>query len=146
MSDEMLDTEEEETEEEDSDSIAGINITPLVDVALTLVLVFMVTMPLSMIHGITVRRQMVEKYGLSTPQENIQIRLSQQGIFVKDKKGKSRHVSNQDLSFVLTQMIIDSPKKRVMLECEKTVPHGQTVWVMDLAKQSGALDISFIGG
>lgn len=146
MSDIEFDDLDEEQEESEEESLSGINITPLVDVALTLVLVFMVTMPLSMIHAITVRRQMVEKYGLSTPQENVQIRLSGQGVFVKDKKGKSRHVANQDLGFVLTQMLQDSAKKRVLLECERNVSHGQTVWIMDLAKQSGAQDISFIGG
>ncbi len=146
MSDIDLIDNEDELEDSEDESVSGINITPLVDVALTLVLVFMVTMPLSMIHAITVRRQVVEKYGLSTPQENVQVKLTGQGAFVKDKKGKSRHVSNQDLSFVLTQMIQDSSKKRVLLECERSVSHGQTVWLMDLAKQSGALDISFIGG
>ena len=44
-----------------------INMTPLVDVSLTLVLVFMVTMPLSMIHGITVKSDTLKKFGLSTP-------------------------------------------------------------------------------
>ncbi len=146
MSDIEFDNEEELEDEDEGDTVSGINITPLVDVALTLVLVFMVTMPLSMIHAITVRRQIVEKYGLSTPQENVQIKLSGQGIFVKDKKGKNRHVANQDLGFVLTQMIQDSSRKRVLLECERNVTHGQTVWVMDMAKQSGAQDISFIGG
>ncbi len=47
---------------------------------------------------------------------------------------------------LIAQMIQDSSKKRVLLQCDRGVSHGTTVWVMDLAKQSGAMDISFIGG
>ena len=72
--------------EEDFETAHGINITPLVDVCLTLVLIFMVVLPASIIHGINVRSQMLKSYGLSTPQENIQVHLTTRGIFVKDEK------------------------------------------------------------
>src|SRR5438105_5872738 len=97
-------------ESEDAE-ISGINITPLVDVALTLVLVFMVTLPLSAIHGINVRRQILERYGLSTPQENIVVHLAANGLFVSDKKGKEKKIPTEQFGSVLSQMIQDSSGK-----------------------------------
>ena len=134
-----------QTVEEDT-SINSINITPLVDVSLVLLLIFMVTMPMSMIHGITVRRQALEKYGLSTPQENINIHLTERGIYIKDATGKQHPIPYDEFGVVLIQMIQVSPLKNVLLEINKGVPHGQTVWALDIAKQNGANDLSIIEG
>jgi biopolymer transport protein ExbD len=134
-----------QTVDEDQ-SINSINITPLVDVSLVLLLIFMVTMPMSMIHGITVRRQAVEKYGLSTPQDNIQIHLTENGIQIKDAAGKKHPIPYDQFGVVLSQMIQISPVKNVLLQINKGVPHGQTVWALDIAKQNGASDLSIIEG
>jgi|ERR1044071_2616518 biopolymer transport protein ExbD len=122
----------------------SINITPLVDVSLVLLLIFMVTMPMSLIHGITVRRQALEKYGLSTPQENIQIHLTERGILIKDAAGANHPIPYDQFGVVLSQMIQISPIKNVYLQINKGVPHGQTVWALDIAKQNGANDLSIL--
>ncbi len=125
-------------------STSTINITPLVDVALTLVLIFMVTMPLSMIHGIDVKRQVLEQYGLSTPQDNVRVHLTGHGIYVKDEQGADKLIPYEDFGVVLSQMIRLSQTKNLILRAERDVPHGQTVWVLDIAKQNGAKDISMM--
>jgi biopolymer transport protein ExbD len=127
-----------------SENINGINITPLVDVSLVLVLIFMVTMPLAMIHGIDVKRQILKRYGLSTPQESVTVRLTARGIFVKDEKGRDQSVPYDEFGMVLGQMIGVSSSRRVLLQADRDVPHGQTVWVLDLAKQNGAGDVSLL--
>jgi len=124
-----------QTVDEDQ-ALNTINITPLVDVSLVLLLIFMVTMPMSMIHGITIRRQTLEKYGLSTPQENIQVHLTEGGIFIKDSAGAPHSIPYDQFGMVLTQMIQISPTKNLLLEVNRGVPHGQSVWVLDLAKQN----------
>lgn len=131
--------------ETEQDNIHGINITPLVDVSLVLVLIFMVTMPLSMIHGIDVKRQTLKRYGLSTPQENILVSLTAKGLSVRDKGGKPRAVPDTDFEQVLGAMVEQSSKKRLLLSAERNVEHGRTVWVMDAAKRSGVVDITLLG-
>src|SRR5436190_2092880 len=124
-----------QTVEEDA-SINSINITPLVDVSLVLLLIFMVTMQTSLIHSITVRRQALEHYGLTTPQENIQIHLTERGIFIKDAAGRQHPIPYDQFGVILSQMIQISPLKNVFLQINKGVPHGQTVWALDIAKQN----------
>ena len=124
----------------------GINITPLVDVSLTLVLIFMVVLPTAVIHGINVRSQLLKHYGLSTPQENVRVHLTSKGIFVKDENSKDTLVPYDDFGSVLAQMIQLSPTRRLMLSCDREVPHGQAVWVLDIAKQNGSTDLTLVEG
>ena len=131
--------------EMEQENIHGINITPLVDVSLVLVLIFMVTMPLSMIHGIDVKRQTLKKYGLSTPQENILVHLTTKGASIRDKSGKERGVADADFDQVLGGMVEQSTKKRLLLSADRNVEHGRTVWVMDSAKRNGVIDITLLG-
>ncbi len=131
---------------EEDQAINGINITPLVDVSLVLLLIFMVTTPMSLIHGITIRRQTLERYGLSTPQENIQIHLTEDGIRIKDAAGKQHPIPYDQFGVVLSQMIQISPLKNVFLQINSGVPHGQTVWALDIAKQNGANELSILEG
>jgi len=133
----------EETSDIDDDR-DGVNLTPLVDVGLVLVLIFMVAMPLSMIHGIDVKRQALEKHGLNTPQEQITVHLAGNGVFILDEKGKEQAVPYDEFGMVLSQMIQISPSKQVLLRADREVPHGQTVRVLDIAKQNGAADMSLL--
>ena len=127
---------------EDDAAINSINITPLVDVSLVLLLIFMVAMPLSLIHAINVKNQILQQYGLSTPQENITVHLSDRGVYVKDERGKLQPVPYKQFGMILSQMIQISPTKNILLQVDRDVPHGQTVWVLDIGKQNGAKDIS----
>lgn len=131
---------------EEEGSVNKINVTPLVDVCLVLVLIFMVTMPFSIIYGITVKGQILKNYGLSTPQEHVNVLLASRGVFIQDEKGKDQPIPYEDFGNVLRQVIQIAETKDVILRVERDVPHGQTVWVLDLAKQNGALDISLLGG
>jgi biopolymer transport protein TolR len=129
---------------EKKDGVNGINITPLVDVCLVLVLIFMVTMPLSLLRGIDVRRQSLSKYGLSTPVENVNARLTQKELWIKDAKGAEKPVPLSEAAQVLRGVLEASQGKQLFLTVERDVTHGQTVWLMDAAKQGGAADISLM--
>ena len=132
--------------EDDFRESSGINVTPLVDVALTLVLIFMVVLPSSVIYAINVRNQLLKSYGLSTPQENVRVHLTAGGIFVKDEKSMDRLVPYDSFGIVLSQMVQISPTKRLLLRCDRDVPHGQAVWTLDIAKQNGAQDLTLVEG
>ena len=138
--------EETAQAEEDFEGIGGINITPLVDVALTLVLIFMVVLPASVIHAINVRSQILRRYGLSSPQENVRVHLTARGIFVQDERSRDRLVGYDHFGIVLSQMVQISSTKRLLLRCDRDVPHGQAVWALDIAKQNGAQDLSLVEG
>lgn len=124
----------------------GINVTPLVDVCLVLVLFFMVTMPLSAIYGVRVRQETLAKYGLTTAQENIIVHLTTDGVYVVDSQNKEKLIRTFDFGPVMAGMLKISTAKQVILHVDSQVPHGTTVWALDLAKQNGAEGVSFLEG
>lgn len=126
------------------DGVNGINITPLVDVCLVLVLIFMVTMPFSLIRGIDVKREALKKYGLSTPQENVSARLTPKELLVKNAGGEEVPVSATDETEVLMDLLKASTGKRFFLKVDPQVSHGRTVNVMNTARGGGAKDISLV--
>lgn len=121
----------------------GINITPLVDVSLVLVLIFMVTMPLAMNYGIDVRRQTLKKYGLTARSESISLHVASSGLSVKIGRSE-KAIPAEDAHAVVAGLIEQSSSKRVLLSVDRDVPHGTAVNVLDMAKQSGAADIAFV--
>src|SRR5438045_3904292 len=100
---------------EEEKSINTINITPLVDVSLVLLLIFMVTMPFSMVHSLNVKSQLLQKYGLSTPQENIIVYLTTRGVFVLDENGRKQPIPYAQFGMILSQMIQISSTKNLLL-------------------------------
>jgi biopolymer transport protein ExbD len=131
---------------EEDDDIGGINVTPLVDVSLVLVLIFMVAVPMSVIHGINVQKKILGKYGLTTAQENIFLHLTAAGVEVKDHRGTEKAVAFDDVPAVVAGMMDLSSKKGVYLKVDPEVVHGRTVWLMDLSKGAGAADIAIVEG
>ncbi|MBV9079853.1 MAG: biopolymer transporter ExbD [Elusimicrobia bacterium] len=130
----------------EEDSISNINIAPLVDVCLVLLLVFMVTMPLSGLYGVMVKSNKLSQYGLTTPQDHVVIHLATTGIAIEDDKRKEQPVKVEDFGAVVRQMIQLSATREVMLKIDPMVSHGQSVWALDVAKQNGASSISILEG
>jgi biopolymer transport protein ExbD len=129
---------------EEDNSTSNVNVTPLIDVALVLVLVFLVTSPLSIVHGITVKRNALGKYGLSTPQESVMIHLEPRAVYISDANGNRKQIPYDEFEMVLDGVIAKSKTKNVYLKATRETPHGATVWALDLAKQHGAADISMM--
>src|SRR5688572_337980 len=90
---------------EEDDAINAINIAPLVDICLVLLLVFMVTMPLSGLYGITVKENALTKYGITTPQEHVVIHLTNRGVFVEDDKRQEQLVPYTEVGVVVRQLL-----------------------------------------
>ena len=130
--------------EDNDNSTSTVNVTPLIDVALVLVLVFLVTTPLSIVQSITVKRNQLTKYGLSTPQENVMVHLEPRAVYIVDAAGARKSIPFDEFASVLRLVIERSKSKQVFLQATRDVPHGATVWVLDLAKQNGASDISLL--
>jgi biopolymer transport protein TolR len=131
---------------EADDSINAINIAPLVDVCLVLLLVFMVTMPLSALYGVTVKTDKLSKYGVTKPQDNVMVHLAANGIFIENDRRKEELVPYEEFGVVIRQLIQLSATRAVILKIDAAVPHGQTVWALDVAKQNGASQISLFEG
>jgi biopolymer transport protein ExbD len=120
--------------------ITDINVTPLVDVSLVLVIIFMVTAPMVMQAGIIVASSKVDAAeGQVTQNESVSLRLTAQGIYLNEQP-----VTMQSLPALMTAKLKVNKKKVVTISSDDDVKHGVVVEVLDIAKQSGAEGLSIM--
>lgn len=124
----------------DKGAITDINVTPLVDVSLVLVIIFMVTAPMVMQAGIIVASSKVDaQEGQVTQNESVSLRLTAKGIYLNDQG-----VTLETLPPLLTAKLKVNKKKVVTITCDNDVKHGVVVEVLDIAKQAGAQGLSLM--
>ncbi len=122
------------------DGITDINVTPLVDVSLVLVIIFMVTAPMVMQAGIIVGSSKVDAAeGEVTQNESVALRLTAKAIYLNDQP-----VTMAALPAILTAKLKVNKKKVVTITCDDDVKHGVVVETLDIAKQSGAEGLSIM--
>lgn len=122
------------------DAITDINVTPLVDVSLVLVIIFMVTAPMVMQAGIIVASSKVDAAeGQVTQDESVALRLTAQAIYLNNQP-----VTLESLPPLMTAKLKVNKKKVVTITADDDVKHGVVVEVLDISKQSGALGLSIM--
>lgn len=112
--------------------IAGINVTPLVDICLVLLIIFMVTTSYIVIPTIRVelpRAATGEATGIST----LAIVLTLDGGLYLN----GTQASEADLSAAIRKEQRAKNDVQVIIGADKAVPHGRVVRTIDLAKQEG---------
>ena len=118
-------------------ALADINITPLVDVVLVLLLIFMVTAPVLQ-SGIDVAVPQTRSVNQLTDERTVITIDKDQNVFVQDKP-----VNVHDLSGVLSATP-NASKRTVYVRADQKVPFGAFASVMDAVKQAGISNISIV--
>ncbi|MGA2217929.1 MAG: biopolymer transporter ExbD [Terracidiphilus sp.] len=124
-------------------SLAEINITPLVDVVLVLLVIFMITAPVLQ-SGIEVSVPKTRTVKQITEQHTVITINRNQEVFIGDKP-----VNIHDLGKTLLQTSDGSagrdPARQVIyLRADEQVPFGAFASVMDEVKQAGITNISIV--
>ncbi|MDE3187472.1 MAG: biopolymer transporter ExbD [Acidobacteriota bacterium] len=119
-------------------SLADINITPLVDVVLVLLVIFMITAPVLQ-SGIEVNVPKTRTVKEITEQRQVLTIDRDQQVFLGDKP-----VNIHDLPQLLLQPGADPSKKVIYLRADERVPFGAFASVMDAVKQAGITNISIV--
>jgi biopolymer transport protein TolR len=119
--------------------MSEINMTPLVDVMLVLVVIFIITAPL-LVSAV--------KVDLPKAQSATALEAPKFVVLALDKAGQAfvddRPVGNDELAAVLLKAAQLNPDTEVRLRADATVPYGRVVEVMGLAHQSGLSRIGFV--
>lgn len=121
---------------ESSDIMAEINITPLTDIFLVLLIIFMITSSAMIESGGKVNLPKAVATKSETRGTTVTLTPKQE-IFVNQKK-----VSESSLEPALKEALNASPDKTVILRGDKDVLFGETVRVMSIIKRAGASEIA----
>jgi biopolymer transport protein TolR len=112
--------------------MSEINVTPLVDVMLVLLIIFMVTAPM-MMQGVDVALPETTSAPLTAEKEHLIITIDPNGqIFINEFQ-----VSLDVLSSKLSKILEGKPDKEAYLRADKNIPYGTVVRVMAEIKASG---------
>ena len=122
-------------------ALAEINITPLVDVVLVLLLIFMLTAPVLQ-SGIEVAVPQTRTVEQITEQRTVITIDKDQNVFLNNT-GTDRAISIHDLVNALGPTLPGS-KRVVYIRADKQVPFGGFASVMDAVKQAGITNISIV--
>jgi biopolymer transport protein ExbD/biopolymer transport protein TolR len=119
-------------------SLAEINITPLVDVVLVLLVIFMITAPVLQ-SGIEVAVPKTRTVKEITEQRMVLTIDRDQQIFLGDTP-----VNIHELPQKLHQGNTDPAHQVIYLRADERVPFGAFASVMDTVKQAGITNISIV--
>ena len=119
-------------------SLAEINVTPLVDVVLVLLIIFMISAPVLQ-SGIEVSVPKTRTVKEITQQRLVLTINRNQDVFLGDQL-----VNIHELTEKLHQQSADPARQVIYLRADENVPFGAFASVMDAVKQAGITNISII--
>jgi biopolymer transport protein ExbD/biopolymer transport protein TolR len=119
-------------------SLADINITPLVDVVLVLLIIFMVTAPVLQ-SGIEVSVPKTRTVKEITEERLVISIDKQQRVFLG-----SEAININDIGAVLRKRVRDPRNYSIFVRADENVPFGAFATVMDAVKQSGISNVSIV--
>lgn len=119
--------------------MAEINIIPLVDVMLVLLIVFMVAAPLS-ISGIKVDIPTSRAKGVSVSEKKVILSIDKEGNFYFDKL----QVPRRDLTQKILGIFEFKDKKELYIRADRVVSYGVVVDAMGAAKLAGVSKIAML--
>lgn len=120
--------------------MADINVTPLVDVMLVLLIIFMITAPL-MTHKIRIDLPQANPNTVETnPPEPIDLAVRESG----DLYWNDEPITEAMLSAQLRVAAQKNPQPELQIRAEKTTQYQLIATVMANAKSSGMVKIGFI--
>jgi biopolymer transport protein TolR len=127
-------------ESDDMTDMAEINVTPLVDVMLVLLIIFMVTAPM-LTQGLDVALPQAEGKSFELASNNpAKVTITNSGAVYID--GTS--VGSTDLELTLGPMLRARKIKRALLEADEGVPYGRVVAVLDVMNRAGVEQLGMI--
>ncbi|HEY2360761.1 MAG TPA: biopolymer transporter ExbD [Candidatus Angelobacter sp.] len=119
-------------------SLSDINITPLVDVVLVLLIIFMVTAPVLQ-SGIEVNVPRTKSVKEITEERTVISINKKQQVFLGNDP-----VNINEIAAKLHQKIRDPQHQFIFIRADEDVPFGAFATVMDAVKQSGITNVSIV--
>jgi biopolymer transport protein ExbD len=116
----------------DDDVISGINITPLVDVVLVLLIIFMITAPVIYQSAIKVKLPQA-KSGEELEKSPLSFTINQAG----DLSWGADKMDWDKLTPKLAQLGPSAAEQTAVISADQATAHGTVIKLMDLLRQAG---------
>ena len=127
------------SQKNDDGLMAELNVTPLVDVMLVLLVIFIVTAPLIVPQSMKVNLPKTQAVAQQDQAKNVALFIDAKGALQFD--GQS--VSDVELTEILKAKGQD-PKFQLQIHSDKAVPYGRVAEIMALAQASNVTKLSFV--
>jgi biopolymer transport protein ExbD/biopolymer transport protein TolR len=123
-------------------ALADINITPLVDVVLVLLLIFMLTAPVLQ-SGIDVAIPHTRSTQTLTEERMVVTIDKDQNVYLQTN-GADKQININELGTLLATKEKDPAKRTVYVRADERVPFGAFATVMENVKRAGITNISIV--
>ena len=118
-------------------AIVGINVTPLVDIILVILIIFMVSAELIKTQGIAVEKPTAATGG--AVEESLAITLGADSTLYIAGTVMTDH---DQAAAVLRDHVARNSAVKVLITADTRIPYGEVVTVIDLARAAGIRDFS----
>ena len=117
----------------EDDYVSAINVTPLVDVVLVLLVIFLMTAPVLYQSAIKVQLPKA-KTGDANPEKSpLNFTISKEGRVLWDKT----EVDWNTLAQRVSEVVAKNPEQAALISADEATPHGTVVKLMDTLRQAG---------
>jgi biopolymer transport protein TolR len=119
--------------------VSQINVTPLVDVMLVLLVIFMVTAPIIQ-QGVEVTLPSVKAEALPGKEEQFVVSITKDSqIYLNDAR-----LSADELSVKLKAIGHERPDREVFIRADDQVPYGEVIKTMAAIKAAGIENVGMV--
>ncbi len=119
--------------------MSEINVTPLVDVMLVLLVVFIITAPLLSPQSLKINLPKTAAVARDDKPLSARLTIDAQGNIAMNES----HMSDEGLFETLKQRAAD-PHFQLQIEADKKVPYGRVAELMAIAQRAGVARLSFV--
>ena len=124
---------------DDARPVADINVTPLVDVMLVLLVIFMVTAPM-LTAGIQVDLPRAAAARLTPPEPPLELGLTRAGELFLGKEP----IAEPALEPRLVALHAESPDRALHLRADRGIEYGEVLRVMALVQRAGIQRVALV--
>ena len=119
--------------------MSEINVTPLVDVMLVLLVVFIITAPLLAPQALKINLPKTESVAHDDKLQKVSLAIDAHGVVSLE----SAHLSDVAMADILKNRAVD-PQFQLQIQADEAVNYGRVAQIMAIAQKAGVSRLTFL--